>query len=140
MAQLARRPDGRRASCFSSARSRLHLPAVLALAACWLRPARAQQGDAAGSAGARWPINVETAPRPVTHALRAPGSVTVDGRLDEPAWQAATPITEFVQSQPHPGYPATERTAVRILYDDRRLYLGAMCYESAPDHLVVVSL
>jgi hypothetical protein len=64
----------------------------------------------------------------------------VDGRLDEPAWQAATPITEFVQSQPHPGYPATERTAVRILYDDRRLYLGAMCYESAPDHLVVLSL
>jgi hypothetical protein len=76
----------------------------------------------------------------VSHALKASGSIRVDGLLDEAAWQAAQPITDFVQSQPRPGYPATERTAVRILYDDRALYIGAMCYESAPDHLVVLSL
>src|SRR5574341_62203 len=86
-----------------------------------VRPASAQQGEGASSPppASRWPIDLETAPRPVTHAIRATGRIQVDARLDEPAWSAATPLTEFVQSQPHPGYPATKRTAVRILYDER---------------------
>lgn len=115
--------------------------ALLGLVVCGLRSLPAQQAGAGGTApAARWPINVETAPRPVSRAARAQGPISVDGRLDEPAWQAAVPITEFVQSQPHPGYPATERTAVRILYDEHGLYVGAMCYESQPDHLVILSL
>jgi len=86
------------------------------------------------------PIDVETAPRPRARAVPAAGRLTIDGRLDEAAWDAATPITDFIQSQPRAGYPATERTAVRILYDERRLYIGAICYESEPDHLTVLSL
>jgi len=86
------------------------------------------------------PIDVETAPRPFARAVPATGRLAIDGRLDEPAWDAAAPITDFIQSQPRAGYPATERTAVRILYDDRRLYIGAICYESEPNHLTVLSL
>lgn len=114
---------------------------LLGAALLGVRAASAQEAETAPAAPAsRWPINVETAPRPLTRALKTSGRIQVDGRLDEPAWAAAVPITEFVQSQPHPGYPATERTAVRILYDERRLYIGAICYESAPNQLVVLSL
>lgn len=85
-------------------------------------------------------IDPESAPRPVGSAIRAQGKITIDGRLDEGAWSAAEPMAHFIQSVPEAGYPATEPTAVRILYDDEMLYIGAMCYESHPERLVVKTL
>ena len=77
-----------------------------------------------------WPIDVEAAPRPVTGAIRASGPIDIDGVLDDLAWADAIPITEFVQSQPDVGYPPTEATVVRILFDDDNLYISAVCYDS----------
>jgi hypothetical protein len=37
-------------------------------------------------------------PRPVVQAAPREGEVTIDGRIDESAWAAATPITELIQS------------------------------------------
>ncbi|MBI4539930.1 MAG: carbohydrate binding family 9 domain-containing protein [Gemmatimonadetes bacterium] len=87
-----------------------------------------------------FPIDPEAAPRPEAQARRTDERIAVDGRLDEPAWQESALLTGFVQSQPNPGYPATEPTVVRILYDARYLYFGFMCYESVPDQLVIQSL
>ena len=42
----------------------------------------------------------------------------LDGRLDEPFWERARAATGFEQRQPDPGSAATERTEVRILFDD----------------------
>jgi hypothetical protein len=50
-----------------------------------------------------WPIDPDTAPRPVTEASRASGPIEVNGRLDEGAWKAAEPITEFIQTIPDAG-------------------------------------
>jgi hypothetical protein len=92
---------------------------------------------AAGAAAAQTPsptptptttVHDQTAPR--GDAARLTGPITIDGRLDEPAWAAATPITEFRQTQPLEGPPATQRTEVRILYDDDALYIGARMYDS----------
>ena len=85
-------------------------------------------------------IQVESAPRPTAAALRTDAPPTVDGRLDEPVWQQAVPLTGFVQSRPNAGAPATEETVVRFVYDDRALYIGAICYDSEPDRLFVSSL
>ncbi len=97
--------------------------------------ARTIQQDQADEA-----IDPETAPRPLAFGVRAAGEIKLDGRLDEAAWHDAIPISEFIQSQPRAGYPATEPTVVRILYDDRNLYVGAICYDSEPDRLTVTSL
>ncbi len=56
---------------------------------------------------------------------RADGRIAVDGRLDEAAWRRATAATGFRQIQPDEGAPASLDTQVRILYDDRALYIGA---------------
>jgi hypothetical protein len=56
--------------------------------------------------------------------------VTLDGRLDDAAWQAATPITEFLQADPDEGQPATERTEVRFLFDEGGIYVGARMHDS----------
>ena len=37
--------------------------------------------------------------------------------LDDAAWQSATPVTEFTQTDPKEGEPATERTEVRFMFD-----------------------
>ncbi len=67
---------------------------------------------------------------PVAGAVRRDGPVILDGKLDDAAWNAATPITKFTQSQPHEGEPATQRTEIRILFDDAALYIGARVYDS----------
>lgn len=82
----------------------------------------------------------EAYPRPIGHALRVDDAVELDGRLDEPFWQRAELFTDFVQSQPDPGHLATERSEVRVVYDDDHLYVGAMLYDSHAGDYVVQSL
>src|SRR6266516_2181167 len=69
-------------------------------------------------------------PRPVAQAALRQGEVSVDGRLDETAWAAATPITELTQSTPEEGKPASQKTEIRILYDAAALYIGARMFDS----------
>jgi len=69
-------------------------------------------------------------PRPSAQAARRSGSVVVDGKLDESAWSAATPIGELTQAVPNEGRPPSERTDLRVLYDDAAIYVGARMFDS----------
>lgn len=99
-----------------------------------------EAGERPRAEPASWPIDPDTAPRPTAYARRTTGRIVIDGRLDDAAWREAVPIREFIQSQPDEGYPPTEPTVVRILYDAKKLYLGALCYDSEPEKLVVTTL
>ncbi|MGQ9800521.1 MAG: DUF5916 domain-containing protein [Candidatus Saccharicenans sp.] len=57
---------------------------------------------------------------------------TIDGKLDEPAWEHGEWYTDFVQFHPYEGQPPAEQTAFKILYDDSHLYLAIRCYDSQP--------
>jgi len=85
-------------------------------------------------------VDPERIPRPEAHAARATSEINVDGRLTEPTWDLAVPITEFIQAQPNTGAPATERTEVRVLYDDAHIYIGALCYDRDPRALIVKTI
>jgi hypothetical protein len=69
---------------------------------------------------------------PSVAAARRTGPVQIDGRIDEPAWQAATPVTQFIQLDPNEGQPTTERTEARILVDDDAIYIGMRLFDSDP--------
>ncbi len=71
------------------------------------------------------------------HAARVEAPPVIDGVVDEEVWSRAEALTGFVQSEPLEGDPATERTEVRILYDDSTLYVGVICYDSDPSGIVV---
>ena len=60
-------------------------------------------------------------------AYRTAGEAGVehDGLLDEAVWAQAQPITEFRQQEPVEGGVPSERTEIRVLYDDKFLYIGA---------------
>src|SRR5205809_249550 len=79
------------------------------------------------------------APTHSTPAARARAVITppvIDGRLTDPAWLEATPVTGFVQRELHEGAPVTERTEVRIVTDGQALYVGAWLYDSDPAAIV----
>ena len=76
----------------------------------------------------------------VLEAVRITGEITLDGRLDEPEWNLASPATDFTQRQPFTGSPSHERTEVRVLYDDDNLYVGYYCFDSDAARMVVNGL
>jgi hypothetical protein len=86
--------------------------------------ARAQTAQTAARA------NGHEKPVPVAIASARSGSIVLDGRLDEAAWSAISPITEFTQFDPDEGKPASERTEVRFAYDQDALYVGARMFDS----------
>jgi hypothetical protein len=74
-------------------------------------------------------------------ALHIEGTIVIDGKFDEPEWSLAQPAADFIQNDPAMGEPATERTEVRILYDDQNLYIGVYCFDSeGREGLVITQL
>jgi hypothetical protein len=67
---------------------------------------------------------------PSVTAKRRTTPITIDGKLDEAAWTSANVITDFTQVDPKEGEPATQRTEMRILFDDEALYIGAKMYDT----------
>lgn len=65
-------------------------------------------------------------------AARANGPISVDGRLDEPAWAAAQEGSGFLQTEPDDGDRASVETRFRILWDDDSLYVGIECDDPGP--------
>jgi hypothetical protein len=90
-------------------------------------------GQPAGGTPAA-PTSANTASGPkVMRASRLKGSITLDGKLDEPAWAAATPVSDFTQSYPNVGAKPTDPTEVRVLYDDDALYVGVRMFDRQPN-------
>ncbi len=70
------------------------------------------------------------------HALRATEPVRIDGILDDSVWSRATPVSGFLQRAPKEGAPATERTDVRVVFDNGAIYIGAEMFDATPDSIV----
>ena len=87
-------------------------------------------------AGAARAPRPEPTPAPAVEAARAAASITVDGRLDDEAWASVPPFADFTQRDPEEGQPATERTELRLLYDDDALYVGARLLDGEPERIV----
>jgi hypothetical protein len=58
---------------------------------------------------------------------------TIDGDLSDPAWAKATVLERFTQTNPDTGAPPTERTVVRIMYDEDNFYFSVYAYHSQPE-------
>ena len=105
-------------------RSRVVHAAVVAASALLLslQPFSLSAQSAATPASENVGLRAQAAPRSA--------DVRIDGRLDDAAWAAATPVARFLQTQPVEGAPASDRTELRILFDDAAIYVGARMYDS----------
>lgn len=70
--------------------------------------------------------------KPSVRALKIDEPLTVDGRLDEEAWQRAEKGSGFRQYDPGRGVPPSEHTEFAIVYTEDHLYVGVWCHESEP--------
>ncbi|MCG8608450.1 carbohydrate binding family 9 domain-containing protein, partial [bacterium] len=75
----------------------------------------------------------------VAKATRVESGPQLDGDvLNDAVWKQVEPIAgRFWQTGPDEGQPASEKTEVRLLYTDRALYVGVICYDSDPSKIVV---
>ena len=55
--------------------------------------------------------------------------IKLDGKLDEPVWTQAIPISNLIQRDPDFGKPGTEKTQVAVAYSSTALYIGIWCYQ-----------
>ncbi|HEU5051407.1 MAG TPA: DUF5916 domain-containing protein [Gemmatimonadales bacterium] len=111
--------------------------AALLFLAASLASAQAPQSPTPSTVALRTPPRTASAPPgDAVMASRTSVGITLDGALDEPAWQSAAPISSFTQKDPNEGQPATQRTEVRVLYDEGAVYFGAELFDTAPDSIV----
>lgn len=71
----------------------------------------------------------------VVQAAHIATRIRVDGVLDEPAWERATPAGDFLQYGPDEGAPATLNTQVYLLHDARTLFIGAKLADPEPERI-----
>lgn len=67
---------------------------------------------------------------PVIEAIKASGKISIDGKLQELDWAQAPVITDFFRREPRQGGKISFPTEVRFLYDNKNLYIGAICKDS----------
>ena len=84
-----------------------------------------------------WAAAVEAAepadePERQLHAVRTARPIKLDGEVSPQEWSAAPAFSNFVQNFPTEGAAPTERTEIRVMYDDKNLYVGAVCFDQHP--------
>ena len=64
-------------------------------------------------------------------ATKITGKINLDGNLDEPEWKEAQAITSFFKVEPVQGEVIKNPTTVRILFDEKNLYVGVYAKDDA---------
>ena len=78
--------------------------------------------------------------RPSLRATVTSLAINLDGRLTEPAWQAAADsIADLTMVEPDEGEPPTAPTIVKVLSDGTGIIVGVRCIDLEPDAIVSFS-
>ncbi len=72
-------------------------------------------------------LALATTVTPHLGAARADRAPVLDGRLDDAVWQRAEASETFTQKVPSSGEAPSERTIVRVVYDNDNVYVGIDC-------------
>lgn len=65
-------------------------------------------------------------------------SISIDGKLDEAAWENAPIASNFIMFEPDNGkqIPENKRTEIKVLYNNDAIYVGAMMYDDEPTKIL----
>ena len=77
--------------------------------------------------------------RATMRAIRLVESLRVDGALDERVYQDVRAVSDFIQTEPVEGAPATEKSEVWVLFDDEHLYISFRCWAENPEAELVAN-
>jgi hypothetical protein len=74
------------------------------------------------------PVGVAPPP-PHLRAVRTEEPPVLDGVVDDPVWKLADASDRFTQKLPRDGAAPSDRTIVRVLYDDDAIYVAFECLQ-----------
>ncbi len=75
------------------------------------------------------PVRAQVPPR-VYQTVRLEGKApAIDGRLDDAAWKQGEWAGDYKQNMPTEGAAPSQKTELKILYDDRNLYFAIRAYD-----------
>tara|TARA_R110002049_G_scaffold70367_13_gene181835 strand:+ start:54 stop:2705 length:2652 start_codon:yes stop_codon:yes gene_type:complete len=60
------------------------------------------------------------------------GAITIDGVLDDDAWNEVEWANDYIEFEPDNGTAPTEQTKMKIVYDANNLYVAFKCYQKDP--------
>ncbi len=72
-------------------------------------------------------------------ATKTDSTIRLDGVLSESSWLKADFAKDFYQCYPSDTTFAKTKTEVKITYDDKNLYIAAICYDEIKDKNYVIS-
>jgi hypothetical protein len=96
---------------------------VIAALPAFAQPAADRSGSTKGE-----PVVPEKAGKELLAFYVGESAPRLDGRLDDEGWQRAQAIDDMIQNDPNNMQPPTERTVVKVLYDDHSVYVGVINY------------
>ena len=64
----------------------------------------------------------------------------IDGYLTDEVWRQAVLFSDFKMVLPETGKPPSEKTELRVLYDEKNLYIGVYCFTADPSAIAVTDL
>lgn len=107
----------------------LRLIAAILVTGCPLWQLDAQGQPSAPEKNA--PPAAHQLPKRVYHATRLAGPPPkIDGQLDDACWSQGEWTGDFTQREPHEGTPGSQPTQLKILYDNKYLYVAMRAYDS----------
>lgn len=77
---------------------------------------------------------------PTLRANRIESGPAIDGALTDAVWMNAAWFSNFRQSEPRYGEPASEKTEVAFLYDTNNIFIGVRCLDSNPSGILARQL
>ena len=72
-------------------------------------------------------------------ARRVENAPVIDGNLTDEIWQQARVFNGFKMVKPETGEPS-EKTELRVLFDQKNLYIGVYCFAKDPSTIAVTNL
>ena len=95
-----------------------------------------QAGAEAEAPPAAAPDTEPAETQPTLSATAFDGDLTLDGRLDEPAWRTADSITNLTMIEPEEGGVPAGQTTVKVLASPGYIVFGVVCHDSNPAGIV----
>jgi hypothetical protein len=73
-------------------------------------------------------------------AVRVQKAPELDGDLSDAIWEKANPFSGFLMVEPEPNGQPSEKTILRVLYDESSLYIGVFCQDREPSRISAYSM
>jgi hypothetical protein len=78
----------------------------------------------------------QTAMKKELSASRTTEAMNIDGIMNEASWGVASAAIDFTQFQFKYHIPSSYDTEVKVLYDNKAIYIGAYMFDDAPDSIM----